>query len=149
MNLKDAKRFSVDGKDYLTEPLKGRKAGKLALELGRLIGKPLAEMAKASKSANKQQAIMDILPNVAEMLFQNMDSDKTMDLILELLSQTAEAESLQNVKDKYDELFAGNVMLSFKILKEVININFSDFLSVVTFGKTGDQGHSEQAQTKA
>lgn len=138
MNLNNAVRFSVKGKEYRTELFKGRESTKMLWRLSKAIGKPLALMAKAGKSEDKMRAVFDALPDIAEVLF-SLDADTAVDLLVDLLRNTCNDKD-QILGDRYDEIFSGGNQLDvFLIAKEVITLNYNDFLSVVTFG-TGDKG---------
>lgn len=138
MNLNNAVRFSVNGKEYRTELFKGRESTKMLWRLSKAIGKPLAVMAKAGKAQDKMSAILESLPDIAELLF-SLSPDEAVELLVDLLRKTCNDKD-QILGDKYDDIFSGGNQLEvFLIAKEVITLNYKDFLSVVTFG-AGDKG---------
>lgn len=136
----ETKDKEIDGFKVTVTQWPARKAFKKKLKLARLLGPSFAEILSGWKSSKTSEENISIdsseidlskVGSAIQMLFDKMDEDEMLDLILELFSSTRiDGKELTN--EEFDLIFAGKTVTVYKVIGFVLEVNFGSF-----FGKGG------------
>lgn len=130
------KDLEIDGISYTVNMLPAAQGLKLATKLLKIIGDPLAELVKVQGDKTK---IFEILPMAVKTLTERLDEDEVVVLAKSLCSCVCKAGTSGTLDRTFDLYFRGKYGHLFKVLKEVVMYNFSDFLDVLPLVKTEGQ----------
>lgn len=113
----------IDEHTFKMQLLTPSRAFEIGAKLMRLMGEPIATLA-GSENAN---GFKDALPQAVKALTANLDKGETLMLIKQLMSTLSIEGKLVN----FDVYFHGQMGLMFKVLTQVIELQFSDFFEGV------------------
>lgn len=130
------KDLEIDGISYTVNMLPAAQGLKLATKLLKIIGDPLAELVKVQGDKTK---IFEILPMAVKTLTERLDEDEVVVLAKSLCSCVCKVGTSAPLDRTFDIYFRGKYGHLFKVLKEVVMYNFSDFLDVLPLVKTEGQ----------
>lgn len=129
MSRELVKELTLDEFSYTITMLNADEGLKLLTKLTKLIGKPLMEL---SKTQADQANALEHIKNAVGLLTEKMDEDEVLSLIKRLLDCVImKGDGSMSVKTKFNTHFRGRLGHLFKLLVEVVNHNFSDFLDVL------------------
>lgn len=135
-NTQSYKEYTIDGIQYTIQMLPAEQGLKVCSRLLKLIGEPLAELIKVQGDKTK---IFEVLPLAIKSLIQNLHEEEVVALAKTLCSCVSKAGTSANLDREFNLYFRGRYGHLFKILKEVVEYNFSDFLDVLPLAKTEGQ----------
>ena len=123
--MRKDKDFYLDDVHYLATQYDATKALKLLIRLSKIIGKPLGILtSQTDNEALKQGLIGDAI----DALTQRIDADETLNLIDQILKCVTIFDGDTNRQIIFDIDFQGKLGHLFKLLKEVLTFQYSDFL---------------------
>ena len=81
-----------------------------------------------------EELLMTRIGKAFEALSERIDEDIVLDTIDELLSDVSyvSGDQYQNLAGSFELHFQGNIFHLFKVVKKVLEVNYSDFLSGLT-----------------
>ena len=125
----EQKDFSLDNESYLIDMFPADQGIKVLAKLIKLIGEPLTELAKMN---NDKAAMFDHLGAAVRSLSLRMNEDEVVSLCKQLSSCVIkQGDGSQTLDRKFNTHFAGRIGHMFKLLVEVVNDNYADFLDVL------------------
>lgn len=124
------KILEIDDQKYLVNSLSPTKAWKMGIKLTKMIGEPVAAMARAAGDDGK--AAEAFQPAVRSLL-DNLDPDESMAMIKELLAGVEiQGEQKAMITSAVFELhFNGKMGHLLKLVSEVIEFQFADFFAAM------------------
>ncbi|QMV49879.1 MAG: hypothetical protein [Mu-like cryoconite phage AB09] len=125
----DTRTVEVDGATFEVTQFSATKGMKLLTRLTRILGEPLSVL-MADENAEVQKA----LPEAVKSLITRLDEDEVVDTVKQLLTGVrlrGEGEL------QFDTFFAGKFGMLFKLLKEIIMVQYGDFLGVLAVKGSG------------
>jgi hypothetical protein len=125
----------VDGEEFKIHIFAPSRALKVLARLTKLIGVPM--MAMAGKD---RDSALDAAPAAMKALVDRLDEDNVVSLVAELLTSV----SHQNKQVNMDLDFAGRLGTMTKLIKEVIEAQYTDFFEAVS----GLMGEEESPNTQ-
>lgn len=112
---------NIDGHDFRVHLLMPTKAIRMGAKLTKLIGEPFAGLARGD---GDEEEFKKALPLAVRTLTQNLDQEETYAIISQLFQTVSTPDNkLLNV----DTYFHGRLGLMFKLLVQVLEIQFTDF----------------------
>lgn len=125
----------IDGKTYSIHKRTATESIKLLTSLIKLIGpamaKALGEDETSETSIPNLAGIMEKkldLPGMINILADKLDEDQTVNLIKTILKETIlKGDGGGRVYESFDTLFAGNLKHLFKVVKEVLMVEYQSF----------------------
>lgn len=124
--IKD-KDLILDGTRYVLSQYTARNAVALLVKLSKIIGKPLGiltgQTEKDSEAVKKK-----LIGEAIDALTSNLEADETITLIEQILKGVSIIDGDTNRPLVFDIDFAGRLGHLFKLLKEVLMFQYSDFL---------------------
>lgn len=127
----------IDGKSYEFAQFPAQQSLKNLTRLSKLIGEPLSLLiALGSKQEEGEQAVSDgeILGKAAKALFDKMDSNEVISLIMEFTSGTACL--CDGKKVNFDLHYQGKIGHLFKVFVASLEVQYKDFLQEILSLKT-------------
>jgi hypothetical protein len=121
-----------------------RKAFKQKLKLIKIFGPSLAEIFsgyKSRKSDSQEESSEIDMSKVGlaiRMLFEKLNEDEMLSLILELFSSTR-INDRELTESEFDMIFAGKIFSVYKIIGFVLEVNFGSFFEKGGIGKMMSQ----------
>ena len=122
--MTDTKTVMVDNVEYKINVLPPSKAIKLLTKLTKLIGKPMASMASGSSEEERSK----LIPMAVGALTESLDEDQTLNLVQQLMTCVTK----ENQMLKFEQEFQGRLGVLLKLCKEVLEVNYSDFLGEIS-----------------
>ncbi len=113
--------------NYEIQQLPPTKAIKLLTRTIKLIGEPLLVMLTAGGKDISKVNVLDVLPGVARILREGLDETEVDYLIKEFMNCVFHGG--QPVTPSFEVHFMGKLPVIFKLLVEVLKLNYADFLS--------------------
>lgn len=117
------KIVDINDKKYIIEPFKGRKGFKLKTKLMRIVSPALDALKDEGDSLTEIGLVVHSLKSVLE----STDDDNIFALVEELISGVKTESGAVN----FDEEFTQNYATLYKLLKEVIEVNYKDVFSLL------------------
>lgn len=109
---------------YTVSQFPATKGTKVLARLVRLIGEPMSYLLDQDGQAS------DVFPKAARALVDHLDENETMALVNDLLGSVTTG----GAPIIFDTHFQGRIGHLFKLLKEVVQYQYEDFLDVVAGG---------------
>lgn len=131
------KEQTIDDKKIMVTQFGGRRSVKINTKLIRMVTGIIGPVLPALSSIKDENSISDIdidIVSLSKSLVNQLDEDKTYNLIRELTSQTR-IDNRELDDQLFDDIFAGNLSLLYKIIAFVIKVNWGDFLALGSIGK--------------
>lgn len=126
MSTQAFKDLELDGESYTLTLFPADQGVKLASKLIKIVGEPLAELA----AANGQ--ILEVLPAAMAALNQRLVDDEVLSLCKQLCSSVMrKGDGSQTLDKNFNLYFRGKYGHLFKLLSEVVQYNFADFLDAL------------------
>lgn len=123
--MSQIKVVDVNGKKYIIEPFKGRKGFKLKAKLLHVLS-PALESFKTD-SVNDNVSEIGLVIGALQSVIEKSDSDEIFDVVEELISGVkTEAGAVD-----FDTEFSQNYTVLYKLMKEVIEVNYKDVFSLL------------------
>jgi hypothetical protein len=137
------KEREIDGVHYTASSLPARKCLRLATDLMKIFGPALGRLAGGSKIEdfrNVDSAEVDggAIAAAAEMLVNNLDSDKVESIVMRILETTSRVDPDTNKRqdvgkpETFDLVYSGNLLEMIKAVGFGLEASLGDF-----FGKSG------------
>lgn len=126
---RNSEDIEIDGTRYTLTQYPATTAVKLLVKLTKVIGKPVAIITAAGLDASLS---MSLVSEAVDALSQNLDPDQFDKMIKEILSGTR--FHLEDGKSReliFDMDFQGRIGHLFKLLKAVLQFQYSDFLGEI------------------
>lgn len=118
--------FEVDGTKYQTSHYPTGKAVRLLTKLGKIIGPSIGSL---SQQGMDTQVSGSMIGDALQKLFENIEADESEALLKEILSGTLIFTDSGNRVIVFDTDFAGSIGRLFKVAKEILQFQYSDFLA--------------------
>lgn len=128
MSTQMYKELSLDGSSYTIQMLPADQGLKLCTRLLKLVGEPIAELIKVQGDKTK---VFEVLPTAIKTLASRMQEDEVVDLAKQLCSCVIKSGTSASLDREFNLYFRGRYGHLFKLLKEVVEYNFSDFLDAL------------------
>ncbi len=120
-------RFVVDEIEYQVSNYTAKKGLKLLTRLVKVAGKPIGILAGGAKKMEEAGG-EGVLADAIEALTQGLDEDSTLSLVMDLVDGIIINANGRERLVIFDTDFQGKLGHLFKVLKEVVQFQFSDFL---------------------
>lgn len=125
----EQKDFSLDGDSYVITLFPADQGLKVLTKLIKLVGEPIMEMSKANQDKEK---VYEYLTSAIRLLSARMDDENVVSLCRQLSSCVIkEGDGSMSLDKKFNTHFSGRIGHLFKLMVEVVNFNFADFLDVL------------------
>lgn len=125
----EQKDFSLDEESYTITMFPADQGLKVLSKLVKLIGEPMMELAKMN---NDKEAMFDHLAAAVRSLSMRLDDENVVSLCKQLSSCVIKhGDGSQTIDKKFNTHFSGRIGHMFKLLVEVVNFNYADFLDVL------------------
>jgi hypothetical protein len=137
MKLRDTVTITYGGDKTITfeiQQLNPTKANKMLVRTVKMIGEPMFLM-----FAGMKKDVKDVLPDIARLIREGLDENEVDSLIKEFME--CAFINGQPVKPQFETVFMGKLPVVYKLLIEILKLNYADFLSEFVSGK------SQEAQT--
>ncbi len=121
--------FAVGDRRYQTTQYPATKGLKLLTRLSKIVGKPLGMFA----SRLDEKATPDLIGNAIEAMLAQVDEEIVVKLVDDILSSTQIIENSTYRPINFNIDFAGSYGHLFKVIKEILSFQYSDF-----FGELAD-----------
>lgn len=134
IKLTDKKKKSVN---VICSDFPARRGLEIAQRLGELVT-PLLSIVDSKNINSKSISIMDIdvdMSILADALSKSIGNPDLLKLIMDLMSFTRVDGQEVNIPEVFDIVFAGDYALLFKILKFILEVNFTSFFENEAIGK--------------
>lgn len=120
-------RFEVDDIEYQVSNYTAKKGLKLLTRLVKVAGRPIGILAGG---ASKMEEVggEGIVADAIEALAQGLDENSTLSLIMDLVEGIIINADGRERLVVFDTDFQGKLGHLFKVLKEIVQFQFSDFL---------------------
>lgn len=122
------KEFEVDGVKYASNQYLGEKSFVIFGELCKVVGKPLSYIMSSGVDPDSTVTPNLIATAIGE-LAQNMNSLENLKLVKEIISTTTIFAEDGNRSINFNNDFQGKMGHLFKLLKEILTFQYSDFLA--------------------
>lgn len=124
--MKRSADIKVDDRNYLVTQYMATRGQQLFVRLAKLFGKSVGLIADQTK---EKGSFLDVdITSVIESALLNLEPEASTLLIKEILVGTQIHDSNQVREINYDLDFAGRYLHLFKLLKEILAFQYSDFL---------------------
>jgi len=117
---------NVNGNDYYLKQFKGKKAFLIKMKLAPMITKALSAI-KSDGGEKEEVDLLGAVGTVVDAIFSSIDPEKTLQLAEELLSETYKGA----YKVDFDSEFCGNQSAVYKIIFEVVKLNYGDLFQML------------------
>ena len=135
----EQKDFSLDGETYRITMFPADQGLKVLTKLVKLVGEPMMEMAKMQQD---KEAMFDHLASAIRSLSLKLDDENVVSLCKQLSSCVIkDGDGSMTLDRKFNTHFSGRLGHMFKLMVEVVNFNFADFLDVLAL-----QNHAGSAK---
>lgn len=125
----EQKDFSLDGETYRITMFPADQGLKVLTKLVKLVGEPMMEMAKMQQD---KEAMFDHLASAIRSLSLKLDDENVVSLCKQLSSCVIkDGDGSMTLDRKFNTHFSGRLGHMFKLMVEVVNFNFADFLDVL------------------
>ena len=118
---------NVNGNDYYLKQFKGEKAFLIKLKIAPIITKALKAIQKDVSDEASETDILVAIGSVVDSIFADLDPEKTLALVKDVLSETYKG----NYKVDFDKEFCGNQSAIYKLIFEVIKLNYPDLFQML------------------
>lgn len=108
---------------YMVSVLPPTRSLKLLTRLSKIIGGPMSELAKGEDEDRRQ-----MIPVAVKALLANLDEDRTVSVIKEILSCVSVDGKMVNMERQ----FHGKLGELIKVCKEALEVNYADFLDEIS-----------------
>ena len=125
MKLRDTVTITYGGDKQITfeiQQLPPTKANKMMVRTVKMIGEPLLVMLSGAK-----KDVKEVLPDIARLIRDGLNEDEVDSLIKDFMD--CAFINGQPVKPQFETVFMGKLPVVYKLLIEIIKLNYSDFLS--------------------
>jgi hypothetical protein len=122
------KDVTIDGARYKLVAFGPSKAFRLAAQLSKLVGEPMAAMATAVGDEDK---VSKVLPMAVKSLMTNLDEDRVLGLIKELTSCVEVKDQSGCHPVEFEDHFQARLGHMMKVVTAVISFQFSDLFSEI------------------
>ena len=131
----EQKDFEIGGEIFSIRMFPATEGLKVATKLLKIIGEPLAELAKGASSGGTQ---MDNVADAIKSLAPRLDEENVVALCMKLTSVVlVPGQHVVTLDKQFNNYFAGKYGLLFKLLVKVVEYNFADFLDGLPLKNTG------------
>lgn len=124
----EQKDFSLDGESYVITMFPADQGLKVLTKLVKLIGEPMMELAKMN---NDKQAMFDHLGSAIRSLALRLDDENVVAICKQLSGCVIHGGGSMTLDKKFNTHFSGKLGHMFKLMVEVVNFNYADFLDVL------------------
>lgn len=129
----EPKSKTIDGKEILTVPFMGRRALAYKTKIIRLFGASIGAL--FSKAGGFQGNVdFSVFEGAIDKLTASIDEKVFVDFTLELLA-TTRIDGKEITIEVFDLEFASNLVLMYKILWFVLEVNYGNFFGASGIGK--------------
>lgn len=136
------KDFSLDGEDYKIIMFPAEQGLKVLTKLVKIVGEPMMELAKMQQD---KTAMYDHLASAIRSLALKLDDDNVVSLCKTLCSCVIKGgDGSMTLDRKFNLHFQGRLGHMFKLLVEVVNHNYADFLDVLALQSAGSAPTAKQ-----
>lgn len=123
--MQRTKEIALDGKRYDTTQYSATFGLKLLTRLSKVIGKPLAILTTTDQDS---EVGADLISRAVEALTKEIDEDSVLTLVLDILhTTTIVANGNERRPIEFNTDFAGCYGHLFRLIKEVLSFQYSDF----------------------
>ncbi|NIQ92448.1 MAG: hypothetical protein GWN93_27085 [Deltaproteobacteria bacterium] len=123
------KEFEVDGVKYKTTHLPATTANKLLIKLSKVLTPGLMALASANQDG---EVTLDLIGNLLTQMLSVTDENEVDENIKTLLSTTQMIDGSGAIRPiQFDTDFAGRLGHMYKVLKEVLDFQYSDFFAEI------------------
>lgn len=123
---------TIDGQTYEFQIFGASQSLKILMRLSKILGKPIGLFMGSLKKDDEAQSgstiKAEILSQAIEALTSNLDQNEVLDLIKILSSDTCLCDGKKII---FDSHYEGRLDHLFKVLKESLEVQFGNFLSVL------------------
>lgn len=141
--MKTNTEIELDGEKYLVSLYAATRGFKLLTKLAKYLGRPMVALgASGGMSANVTPELITSLFDASNDLLDENILEKLVKEILDGV-QIIDQTNLKNRPINFDLDFRGKYSHLFKLVAEVLQFQYSDFLSVL-IARTKDLGQSDQ-----
>lgn len=120
----NSKTVTAGGVEYKINMLPPTRAIKLLTKISKVIGEPMAAMAGASDG----KKVDELMPKAVNLLMSNMSEDNVLAIIKEMMTCVFK----ENKNINFDIEFMGRLEVIFDLCKEVMEVNYKEFLGKIT-----------------
>lgn len=132
--MRYSKEVAIGGDTYRVSQFNPTTGLKTLIDLAKIVGEPFALV-----TAGAKKDALDVIPSAVKMLLEKMDSEKTVSLIKDLIRSTEvkQGDRYLPLTEIFDLHFQGRLGVLFKVLVEIVKVNYEDFSSILSGGFTG------------
>ena len=126
--MRHTEEFTVDDTTYRTTHYAATVANKLLTRIARIVGPGFATLGVAGMDA---EVTPDLIGTAVSSLLAQTDESDMDDLLKKIISTTQIIDSNGNRPIIFDTDFAGKIGHLYKVVKEVLSFQYSDFLAAI------------------
>ena len=123
--MSQIKIVDINDKKYIIEPFKGRKGFKLKAKLLHVLAPALDSFKEDSQ--NEKITEIGMIVGALQSVIEKSDSDEIFDVVEELISGVKTESGAVD----FDIEFSQNYSALYKLIKEVIEVNYKDVFSLL------------------
>lgn len=140
----------IDGHDVKVGKFPATVGLKLKFKLFQKISPGLTTLAKGLDNSedgfSSKNLDLSVLPEALDKFFSVLDPDQFLKICLDLLQTTHVDNKHAGKIEIFDDMFAGEFGLLYKVLGFVVEVNFKSFLELLPIGKA--QGKAQLESTE-
>lgn len=121
--MTNSKTVVVGDVEYKINLLPPTRSIKLLTKISKVIGEPMATMS----GAGDEKKVEDLMPKAVQLLMANMDEDSVIIIIKEMMSCVFK----ENKSINFEIEFLGRLDVMFDLCKEVLEVNYKEFLGKI------------------
>jgi hypothetical protein len=129
----DTKEKTIDGRNVMVVQFPGRRALFFKTRLLKLIGPAIAQMF-TGKNPLETEVDFSVVSKALDKLSERLNEDEFVKFVLDLL-QCTRLDGKEISGAVFDEEFAGNLLLMYKVLWFTLEVNYGSFFGQSGIGK--------------
>lgn len=127
--MRGTTEFELDGSRYSCGQYSATKATKMLAKLAKLVGKPIGMLSAAGEGA---EVTPDLLGAVIEAVTSQIEPDEFVALVKDILEGVHVVDENGNRPVVFDSDFSGRIGHMMKVVRKVLEFQFSDFFGDLT-----------------